>query len=42
MLGKFQTISDSELNKINGGGKADYNFGYSLGHGLYKWFKTHF
>lgn len=36
-LKKFTVVSDKELSKVTGGGKADYNFGYQLGSGFRKW-----
>lgn len=42
MLNNFENMSNAELSTINGGGKADYNFGYNMGRGLRKWYKKHF
>lgn len=36
-LNKFSEISRENLEKISGGGKADYNLGYNLGRGFRKW-----
>lgn len=39
-MNKFMQIDKNELIKINGGGKDDYDFGYSVGYNLgkvYRW-----
>lgn len=47
-MNDYQMIDNVKLQNITGGGKADYNFGYGIGHGIRKgcngissWFHQH-
>lgn len=48
-LNKFNSVSDTELSKINGGDRSDYNMGYECGRDarrftnrVVRWWDDHF